>query len=341
MKSVVASVTLVIGMLGVSGCTNDSGTTNPAVPAATAPSLVGVWTVVSAPAPIKHLEFTSDNVYYMMNQFAYGLRAYTSGVYQVSGNAIDFGSSQSPSLYAFTIKNDTLSLVSPPQAAIIAFRNPAAPADTAWVRSAVILDSIAAPIQETTDITLNGNALWYGNAYSSHTLYKIDLVSRSVDTLQTNQYAWAVEWDGSNLWCSSDGSDQIYKLNAAGATIGTSASMGSWIEGIAWDGTVFWAGSWNERSLYRYNPVSNTVLSTLYVGWPVEGLAAAGGFMYACVRGVINKCSTTPFTTVASYRIGNAYAAGIAFDGINFWVACRLGSGEGPGVYRIYKVALP
>lgn len=343
MRHLSACLVLAAGLLVVAGCSKDSTTTGPSAPAATVPSLVGTWTVVTAPNNMKHLEFRSDNVFYLMNQYSYGLRDLAGGVYQVSGNAIDLGNTQYPSLYAFAIKNDTLTLVSPPSTQIVAYRNPSAPSDTSWVKNSTVLDSIPAPIMETTDITVNGNTLWYGNGYSSSHLFKIDLVSRSVDTLAVTGRAMSVEWDGTNLWTSNDGSDRIYKLNSTGTVIGTSAAMGAWIQGIAWDGSIFWVSSWNERSIYRYNPTSNTVLTTLPLGSQVEGLATAGGFVYVCVDGAINKCSTTPFTTVAAYRVRNAYAAGIAFDGTNFWVACRIGNFDDPAAnaYRIYKVALP
>src|SRR5512140_2920219 len=115
MKPLIFAVVLMAGFGIISGCNKDSTTTGPAVAAATAPSLVGTWTIVSSSGHMKHLEFRSDNVYYMMNQYAYGVRDLAAGVYQISGNALDLGSNQSPSLYAFSIKNDTLTLVSPPR----------------------------------------------------------------------------------------------------------------------------------------------------------------------------------------------------------------------------------
>ena len=131
--------------------------------------------------------------------------------------------------------------------------------------------------------------------------------------------------------------DRKGKLDSTGATLSSSVPMGSWIYGIAWDGTVLWCSSNNASTIYRYNPTSNTVVSTLpVVGGRPAGMAYAGGYVYVCMNGIINKCSTTPFNTIASYRIPNAQASGIAFDGANFWVSCEVGNGA-----KIYKVALP
>jgi hypothetical protein len=345
MKSIFTSIVLVAGLIAaLSGCTKDSSTTAPISGTTTTSAIAGTWTVISGPGNLKHLEFRDDNLFYLLNQYGYGLRDFAAGVYQVSGGTLDLGNNQYPSLYAVTIKNDTLTLVSPPSSPIVAYKNSSAPSDQAWVKDAVVLDSIPAPIHDNTDITANGNALWYGNARSANHLYKIDLLSRSVDSsLAATLSAWAVEWDGKNLWCSDDGSDMIYKLDSTGAKIATSASMGAWIYGIAWDGTVFWCSSNNENAVYRYNPVSNTVLTTLMIGARPSGLAYAGGYVYLCVNGVINKCGTTPFNTVASYRIRDTQAFGIAFDGTNFWVSCRVGNADNYAAnsYRIYKVSLP
>ncbi len=339
MKSSLGLVALILLLLiAVAGCTKDSTTTAPVTSSSTGSSISGIWTVISGSSTTKHMEFRDDNLYYYMNQYSYGLKDFMVGVYQVSGSTVDFGNGQSPSLYSFTIKNDTLTMTAPQANTIVAFRNPAAPSDTAWAKIVAVQDSIPAPIPTPTDMTVKGTTLIYGDAYSSHHLYKIDLVSKAVDSsMNTNVYAWAVEWDGTNLWASSDGYDAIYKLDSTGATLSNSPAMGAWIYGIAWDGTVFWCSSNNESSIYRYNPTSNTVVSTLPItDARPEGLAYAGGYVYVCINGVINKCSTSPFNTVSSYRIPNASAFGIAFDGANFWVSCDMGNSA-----KIYKVALP
>ncbi len=331
---------LALGLMlaaAIGGCKDDD-TTAPAAAPSTGPSVSGIWTVISGSATTKYLEFRDDNLYYYLNQYDYGLKDFTQGVYQVSGGAVDFGSSQYPSLYAFTVRNDTLILSAPQSTTIVAYKNPAAPSDTSWAKPVFPLDSIRAPITTATDFTIRGTTLIYGNAYSATHLYKIDLVSRSVDSsMATSVSAWAFEWNETNLWASNDGYDQIFKLDSTGASIGSSAAMGAWIYGIAWDGTVFWCSSNNESTIYRYNPVSNTIVSTLPItGARPEGMAYAGGYVYVCMNGVINKCSTTPFNAVAAYRIPNAEAFGIASDGANFWVSCDTGTGV-----KIYKVSLP
>jgi streptogramin lyase len=148
-----------------------------------------------------------------------------------------------------------------------------------------------------------------------------------------------VEWDGTNIWTSSDGDDAIFKLNpTTGATTFTSAAMGAWVYGIAWDGTVFWCTSNNEQSIYRYNPNTNTVAATYSLGSGVspEGDAFVNGYLYVCTNGTINKCTPSPFNTVAAYRIPGIQAFGIAFDGTKYWV-----SGTDANYKTLlYKVAL-
>jgi len=338
MKSIQAAVLgVTIAAMLVAGCSKDSTSSNPSTPSTTTPPIAGTWTVISGPPGLKHLHFKDDNTFLFLNQRDYGLRDVTAGIYQVSGGTVDLGNNQYPSLYAYTLKNDTLTLYTP-SVSITTFRNAAAPADTQWVRPAGVIDSITAPTDEATDISINNTTMWYGNAYASNHLYRIDLVSRAVDSsLDVTVDAWALEWDGTHLWASSDGSDAIYQINTStGATVFTSKSMGAWIQGIAWDGSSLWCTSANESSLYRYNPATDAILATYRLNTQPSGAAFAGGYLYLCVNGVINKCTTAPFAVVNAWYLPGSSIFGIAFDGASFWVTTSLERGA-----RIYKVSLP
>ena len=333
-RVVVTGFVALVAVLG--GCSKDSSTSNPAGPGTTTPALSGSWTVINGANDRVHMVFKSDNTYAFLDKYAYGLRAVESGVYQVDGSTVDFGNSQQPSIFSFSIRNDTLTLYNPQQV-VVSYRNASAPSDTQWVKRAAILDSIIAPTRDPTDIAINGNTLWYGNTYDANHLYKIDLTNRTVDSsLTVSVSAWALEWDGTNLWASDDGSGSVYKINTTtGATTFTSKTMGAWIEGIAWDGTALWCSSWNEESLYRYNPATDAVLTTLPLGGQPSGLAYAGGYLFVVVNGVINKCTPAPFAVAAAYSLKGLDILGIAFDGANFWI-----TGSSNTEAKIYKVAL-
>ncbi len=332
MKPLAHFAVLLLFAASIAGCTKDNDTTAPSSPTISAVS--GKWVVLSGIQNTSYLSIHDDNVFYMLHQYAYGLRSMDGGVAQVSGGTINLGQV----VYNYAVSGDTMRLTTPSQT-VVAVRSSTAPSDTQWVTTVAVLDTMTPPVQEATDMAINGNIMWYGNGYSSHNLYKINLTTRSVDTLPTTEYAWAVEWDGTNIWTSSDGDDAIFKLNpTSGATISTSAAMGAWIYGIAWDGTVFWCTSNNEQSIYKYNPSTNTVASTYPLGpgaYP-EGDAFVNGYLYVCTNGVINKCTPSPLNTVAAYRIAGINAFGIAFDGTNYWI-----SGQDANYKtKLYKVSL-
>ncbi len=321
----VLCLALVLGLFAA-GCTKDSSTTAPSSSGPSISALVGKWQVLSGMQYTSYLTVHSDNLYFLLHQYSYGLRSMEAGVAQVANGTIDLGLTNynsGQSVFNYAISGDTLRLTAPGQS-IVCLSSTTAPSDSDWVKSLAILDTMSPPINTPTDMAIIGDTMWYGNAYASHNLYKINLTTRTVDTLPTTNYAWAVEWDGTNLWTSSDGDGSIFKLNpSTGATISTSVAMGAWIYGIAWDGNVLWCTSNNEQSVYRYNPATNTVLTTYPLGSGVSpaGLAFANGWLYTVVNGVINQCTLSPFGTSAAYQIPGITAVGIAYDGTNFWVS--------------------
>ncbi len=325
----------VLALLGliIAGCTKDSDPASPTIPDISV--IKGNWVVLAGMQNTSYLSVHGDNVYYFLHQYPYGLRSMDGGVAQVSGNTVLLGST----VYNYAVSGDTVRLTTPTQT-VVAVKSSTAPSDSQWVSTVSVLDTMSPPIPTATDMTINGNTMWYGNGYASHNLYKINLTTRSVDTLPTSEYAWAVEWDGTSLWTSSDGSASIYKVNPTlGVTAFTSTQMGAWIYGIAWDGTVFWCTSNNEQTIYKYNPGTDAVVSTYPLGSGVspEGVAYANGYLYVCTNGVINKCTPSPFNTVAAYRIAGIDAFGLAYDGAHFWV-----SGQDANYKTLlYKVNLP
>ena len=188
----------------------------------------------------------------------------------------------------------------PSIASINCEKNNNAPEREDWIKTIISLHSSGAPVDEATDLTYDGQYLWYGNGYASHDLYKINTSDITVEsTIPVSQYAWAVEWVDGYLWVSSDGSDNIYKINPAnGNLITQSVDMGAWIEGIAFDGQYIWCASNNESTIYKFDPVTNSVVSDYDVGMQVHGLCYNDGFLYACVDGIVNKCSLNPLEVV-------------------------------------------
>lgn len=68
----------------------------------------------------------------------------------------------------------------------------------------------------------------------------------------------------------------------------------------------------------------------------VHGLCYNDGFLYACVDGIVNKCSLNPLEVIEAFALENYNIEGIAYDGVNFWVS-TANYNETPS-YRIQKV---
>ena len=305
-----------------------------------ADAIYGKWTVISGGGDTKYIIIGSDNVFYWLEEYNYGFRGEQSGVCQITGGQINFGISgfTTPSIMNYSISNNQLTLTHPSMASIICERDNNAPEREDWIKTILSVHSSGAPINEATDLTYDGQYLWYGNAYGSNELYKINTSDITVaSTIPVSQYAWAVEWVNGYLWVSSNGSDNIYKINPAnGNLVSQSVEMGAWIEGIAFDGQYIWCASNNERTIYKYNPTTNSVVSEFYVDMAVHGLCYNDGFLYACLHGIVNKCSLDPLEVVDSYALENYDIEGIAHDGTDFWVSTTNYNDAQP--YRIQKV---
>lgn len=329
------NVGMLVFALVLAGCSKGSDTTAPVTE--TAPDFIGKWTVIAGGGTRKHLVFKADNSFAFLNEHQFGIRTLELGIFQAVNGTVDLGNDQYPSLYAFTIQHDTLTLTTP-QKSIICYRNSTAPADTQWARIAVVLSTFDAPIPEVTDIAVRDSILFYGNGYSAPHLFKVNLFTGAVDTtLKVSVFAWAVEWDGTSLWCGSNGYDAISRINpTTGGVVSTSKPMGAWIYGIAWDGSRLWCSSNNEQSLYRYNPAGDVVEQTYKLETSPAGLAYVGGFLYVVAGGVINKCTPSPLAVVDAYRIPGAEIFGIAHDGASFLV-----SSYAEGNPKVHRILLP
>ncbi len=312
-KRIFLAVLVMVGLFVV-GCGEDD-TTNPVQ--GTINQLLGKWQVLSG-FSAKYMNFNSDNTFDFLYEKNFGVRTLRSGVYLVNGTQVIFDFQ----IYNITVHLDTLTLWEPGNV-IMAVKSDTIPGADDWVTPLDTLRSFAAPISLAPDMAWHGGYLWFGNGYTSDYLYKIDTATGSaVDSLSTSSYAWSLEWSGDSLWVSSDGSDNIYRIDTITGNILTmSPDMGAWIKGIAWDGEDLWCGSGNARTIYRFNPESDVIIDTFYIDLGVGGMTYDGTYLYACFEGVLNKFSVFPeFEVVAAYRLPEHTIYGIAYDGEGYWV---------------------
>jgi hypothetical protein len=339
-------VILALG-LAVAACDDDDAGT-PTGPQASV--LYGSWEVMSnqplvadddaaalqAPSSIsdeaRFIHLRADHTYDLLEATANGFRSIERGVFLVSGGQVNLGEG----IYNYSVQENALTL-SHPEQTIIAIRTENAPAGSEWIAPMTSLASMVAPADDDADLTWDGSHLWFGNGYSSDELYRIDPEQLAVvSTLPTTRSAWGLCWHDGSLWCSDDGSDNIYELDpATGLTLSTSPDMGNWIPGIASDGQNLWCVSDNADTIYEYDASGNIVASTIELDPPFSpgGAVFVDGFLYFSNYGVVHRCTVNPFEVQAAYALEDRYVEGITFDGTSFWVV--TGSQAG---YRIHKV---
>jgi hypothetical protein len=313
------SFLLLAGFLSLASCKKDNDT---AIPDYFEP-LIGKWEVQSGMDNVKYLIFTADNHCIKLKQYLFEIKSKETWIFQATKGQIVINENYYNSLYNTRVSNDTLYLTNQDKE-IIAVKNQDAPAPEDWTGSISVQKSYPTPVDVLTDIGFDGNSLWYGNGYSSHYLYKMNLANGALDSIPTTKYAWSVEFANPYLWVSSNGGSIIYSVDKNnGNDIANSTTLGPWIYGIAWDGQYFWCYSGNDRTLRKYDPVGDAVVSQVELGSTISahGLAYTNGYLYIVVDGGLAKCSVAPFKAVNTYELKGYSLYGVAFDGTSFWVS--------------------
>jgi hypothetical protein len=229
-----------------------------------------------------------------------------------------------------------------PDAEIVCERTGNEPSKEEWVRTAATLSSaIDAPVESNSDLAYDGEFLWCGgylNYDDQAYLYKINPATQSIaEDVPVSNWVNGIEWADGYLWTSSNGHSSIYKVNpVTGSNLLTSVNMGGWINGIAFDGQYLWVGA-SYHTIYKYNPDINTVEKEIPVEFFPDGMAYVQNYLYICVGGIINKCTTDPFQFVAAYDIARGYICGIAHDGNDFYISAYLNNESS---CKICKVSL-
>ena len=307
-------------IISVSSCSKDDNT-----PSNYLPSVKGSWKFVKGAADQKYLLIYDNRTFSLFTTADAGIRGRTDGVVLVTNNQLvlnyDLESYGSSFIYNYAMAGDTLKLTSPTNSLKLV-KDKSAPDTATWIKNVTSTYSIKAPINSSTDIAFDGTYLWYGNANSTDYLYKINPNTGVKDSIATNQSAWGIEYDGTNLWVSNDGYSTIQKVNiTTGSVLTTSVSMGAWIYGIARDANYLWCYSGNENTLYKYNTSTNSVVTTIEINADIRGMAFSNGYLYVVANGFLHKCSLNPINTEASYALPGYSITGVTFDGTSFWVS--------------------
>lgn len=271
----------------------------------------------------QYLALNDDNTFYVLDATPLGFRSSGTGnFYAPSDEQIFIGND----LYNVTADGEALVLTGSGSELTLT-PSDAVPALDEWTKPVTVLEQVEVRGSDGSDLTFDGTYLWWADIRGDYDeLVQYDWDTQTVvGTLEATRTTVGLEWDGANLWSSSNGAEQIYRLDAAGVSDVTSTAMGAWIYSIAWDGSNLWAYSGNEDTLYRYDPVGDTVISQVDLGElqnRLEGATVVDGDLYFTNFDRIHRCRRAPFEVLETWTVDPAevpYMSGLTHDGTDFF----------------------
>jgi hypothetical protein len=350
-KNVIKTILLFL-MLAITilGCKKDDDNSS----ASSSITLKGsTWKITSGDEKASYIYFGEDDILYFLDEYQYKLKGYWGELCEIDEEQKEVILDEEE-YYNYTIVDQTLTLSATDyNYTIIGTYLSNGPTNKTWAdKNLTLLQSMNAPKQECSDITFDGQYLWYGAGcdYDNDPyLYKINISNLTVqEQLPTSNWAQGIEWVSGYLWTSNNGSETIYKVDPNnGTNLFESISMGAWIPGIAYDGQFLWCNSGNEKTIYKYDYQNDFIASEInfdiQYGWiELSGSTYYDGFLYVISTGIINKCNVNNFEAIESYSLNNDESIiGITHDGNNFWISTRYWDNNNQqSIYKIHKVSM-
>jgi hypothetical protein len=135
-----------------------------------------------------------------------------------------------------------------------------------------------------------------------------------------------VAFDGTNIWVTNSGSNNVTELLAStGALVGT-YSVGTSPAGVAFDGTNIWVANNGSNNVTELLASTGALVGTYSVGTGPQGVAFDGTNIWVANAQSQNltKLLASTGAVVGTYPV-NAVCRALAFDGTNIWVASPTG----------------
>lgn len=209
-------------------------------------------------------------------------------------------------------------------------------------------------------LAVSGSFLWVANYYSN-TVSKIDMSTNTVvATVPVGASPAGLAVVGAFVWVANNSSNNVSKIDTTSNTVVATVSVGSQPMGLAaTTATFLWVANSGANTVSKIDVGSNTVVATLTVASGASALAVIGNFLWAGGSGQVQKFDTTTNASVATVAAPTAYwgnsmtsvsgslwvsggvqvtkidatantisatilpmeSRGMAFDGLNLWVA--------------------
>lgn len=297
---------------------------NPAIPA------YGTWAIVSSTiqADVKYLQFSTDKSATVYSENNMGFKSSTSSILtpmpdQLIFDPYGYGYS---TIFNYKVVGDSIFITSPSYGDFKGVKSTDANV-ASWAKVVTRIDEISGAFTNNTyGIGFDGTNILMAD-YSAFKVNKISLSTRlpagTIDV--TGSYPTTVEFDGADIWVSSNGYDIINKHPlAGGGVVSTSKPMGPWIYGVAFDpiSTNLWCFAGNTDTLYSYNKTSNTVTNRIGIGNGFRDMAWSNGKLFLTRENYIYRVNPSPFTVEKTYKLKeNMSIYGIAAVGNDFWLS--------------------
>jgi len=164
-----------------------------------------------------------------------------------------------------------------------------------------------------------------------------------VGSIPAPDYAGALTWDGSNLWCGMYGpsGSTVYELDPSDGTVLSSfTGQGDDSYGLAWDGSALWQlDSYNYDLLFQLDTDGTLLDSIPSITTYMAGLTWDGTYLWCAAYynpdGWIYQIDPATGAEVHSFDAPANQPWGLAFDGTDLWYVNDDFSGEEAIIYRL------
>ena len=129
-----------------------------------------------------------------------------------------------------------------------------------------------------------------------------------------------VAFDGTNIWVTNYGSNNVSKINPTTNAV-TTVTVGNGPIGVAFDGTSIWVTNNSSNNVSKIDPTTNAVTTTVNVGYYPIGVVFDGTNIWVTNNGSNNVSKINPTTNAVTTTVNvGSSPYGVAFDGTNIWV---------------------
>jgi len=147
-------------------------------------------------------------------------------------------------------------------------------------------------------------------------------ISTTQADLAVSGHPFAVAFDGTNVWVTSEGNNTVSVLRASDGTRVMSTTVGQVPSAIAFDGLDMWVTNYIANSVSVLRASDGAHVMTLTVGSNPDGIAFDGTNMWVVNNGdnTVSVLRASDGAHVMTPTVGLG-PTGVAFDGAYFWVA--------------------